>query len=1230
MGLRVTSIATGAGLLAIGLLAASPFFCRGLVGTGEAYNYSLSVADAVTQMRGGEVPPLAGQTEYAFNGRIHPLRNAPYLYYLAGAVDMASFHSLSFWELQNASLVLSLVAAVFACYWGLRRGIGCPRPAAFFLSGAYGLSAPILSAAHQGNLFMTVHAAVFVPLAVAACLRGCRQPSFSADAWLAAAVAATWLAHPPVALWLTACVALIRILAFLRRPSWRVLASGLGATLLGLALAGFVFASAATLNSAPGIFAEFDVALRAFTDVIMRNLREAFPGAVLPVSRSAGELADLQFGYVPWALFALTCALFVRRPRNPGDLAGEDRFAAGAASLIVALLLALVLPVPLLTHWLWRHLPGTVLEVTTEWPMQRLYLVAVAFAVFGAGAVLPRRWRDLNWPGWSTPAAIAAASLWALYQAEPFIARGFHNRWTLAATEAAFQPSNVDLTITSYAFVGLPPTFNYGVVDPHLEFRILGDGKDELDSNLSRALATAPVVGRGELRTSANRGVAKRAFSGKVTLAPGHRYLLAFTFKTPPVHGFLEITGPMLHRIYSLPSAGKEKGFGMLDGQRGAVPIWTDLAQPEAVKIEFDQSDGAPVLGPSAIFAEYTLRDVNLDALPVRLERLFPMRLRVEAPEAGCTVETPRRFVAGYEATVNGMRVTPLPSPYGQVMVPVPRGRSVVEVHYAGPSLVRAAFWLSAWSWAALVLGRSAGSQTFVRPRAALVRKAAGIPAFILRHRAPSAWALLAIAGIAALAFGFERRQAFLGGVGPIRIEFELPFGMRGTNQPLLATGRSGAGVVVFATPLDAGHIRLGADVWGKLYQSGPIEVDPFRMQTLVVSDSALFPVNHPAVRALDDESRDQLRSELRVELNGMTAIAEKAYGFESTLSEIRVGEARIGSLTGPSFLGRIESSERLPIPQEVHLPRGRHALVHVRFPMGRAGASEPLVTVKNDSDALTLYASYLADGVLRISSLGADGKLVQSDELTMDPARSHDLDIVPDGAPGRVRHFAAECVLDGARVLGPEKPLAPYAPSLVQSGLNRFSAPGVDARFTGRELDLEALDAPGGLVLETWGPLHMVVTFPQNRSGRHEPLLTSGRTGLGDFIYVVYEDDTHVRIGFDHWGKPGALSNPIPVDYRTPHELLIRTGALYPDVSDNGAWGTTKPAVRSELKANVAVVFDDVPVLESATTAYPCAPGDVAVGRNAIGGSTADPEFGGVLQLVERMGLAAQPKQGL
>ena len=63
MGVRLSRVVLAAALLAVGLLAASPFLTSRLVGTGEAFNYCLSVADAVVELGHGVVPPLAGQTE---------------------------------------------------------------------------------------------------------------------------------------------------------------------------------------------------------------------------------------------------------------------------------------------------------------------------------------------------------------------------------------------------------------------------------------------------------------------------------------------------------------------------------------------------------------------------------------------------------------------------------------------------------------------------------------------------------------------------------------------------------------------------------------------------------------------------------------------------------------------------------------------------------------------------------------------------------------------------------------------------------------------------------------------------------------------------------------------------------------------------------------------------------------------------------------------------------------
>ncbi len=112
-------------LFSVGIYAAEPFLRGTFVGTGEAYNYGLSVADAVTQARSGVFPVLVGQTEFAFNGRIHPLRTAPWYCCAACILDFATFHSLNFWQLQDAILTLSIVATAFTAYGRLALVGGC-------------------------------------------------------------------------------------------------------------------------------------------------------------------------------------------------------------------------------------------------------------------------------------------------------------------------------------------------------------------------------------------------------------------------------------------------------------------------------------------------------------------------------------------------------------------------------------------------------------------------------------------------------------------------------------------------------------------------------------------------------------------------------------------------------------------------------------------------------------------------------------------------------------------------------------------------------------------------------------------------------------------------------------------------------------------------------------------------------------------------------------------------
>jgi hypothetical protein len=1201
-----------AALAAVGVFAAWPFFNRGLVGTGEAFNYSLSVADALAQMRQGVIPPLAGQTEFAFNGRIHPLRNAPYLYYLCAGIDLASLHRLPFWEIQNVSLALSIFGALFACYGGLRWATGCPRALAVFLSCVYALGPPLMAAAHTFDLFMTVHAAVFVPLAVAACVKGCRRPTFSSDAWLAAALAAAWLAHPPVAFWLTCSVILVRFVSFAGDPSAKALASGVASAALGLLLSGFVFVSAATLSPDLGYFSDEPAVWSHFPDVILVSLRGAFPAALLPVSAGAGQLSDLQIGYVSLGLIALSLFLALRRSRD-NEPGAAIRLAAAGCALAALGLVIMDLPVPLVTHWAWQHVLTGALKLTTEWPMQRLYLVATGLSVFAAGLILPAQWRTLRAPRWLAPSLAILAAGWLAYQAKPFIARGIANRWTPDATRTAFRPSNLDLTITSYAFIGPPPTYVHGVMDPRFEYRILRNGVDEIASPLAAGLAGSPVAQKGSLRIAGGIAPGKTAVSPKLRLAPGHTYLLSFAFRVPPVDALLLLKGPLLDRGYVLPQGGEAKGFGMMEGQRRAIPIWTDSSKTEEVEIRVWISDRAVVPGKPTVFADYTLQDVDMAALPVRTDSLLPLRFTVDAPQAGCTVETPRRFLPGYAATVNGKPAAVLMSPYRQAMIPLPSGRSVVELSYPGPWQARMAFWVGVSCWLGFVAWRCAGSPVPSRPWAIVLAPAS----WTWRHR----WAAAAALAAAAAVHHELRRRAMEGAiasaVGPVRVDFYLPYGRMNINEPLLATGKVGAGVVVFVDYLDATHVSLGADVWGSLFRSAPIEVDYSALQTLVVSDGALLPKDNPRTKELSQTEADLLRHQIRVELNGNVEINEAAETFESKPEEVLVGRSTFGSLTVPEFSGRIVGAQRLPIPRILMLPASMHARLDVSFPSGRNGATEPLLDVLAGSDSCLLAVTYLSPGRARFSLVGKDGSRQQSAEANYDPGRSHEIDVRPAAGMQGHASLTLSCAMDGAQLLGESGAEPAGNVPILQSGLLDRAVAGVQARFAGAQLNMAAVPDTGWVSSDqNWGMEVLVVSFPKNKDGRHEPILTSGVTGAGDLVYVVYEDDHHVRLGLDHWNGSVAVSEPIAVDYSAPHEIWISSGPLYPE----GSGKVLAAADRRRLASQVRVALDGETVILSATPAYPSAPSQVTIGTNRIGGSTADPAFSGVIHFAGRM----------
>lgn len=886
-------------LCAAGLCAAAPLVTNHGLGTDEAYNYSLATADAVRQFREGVFPVLVGQTEFAFNGRIHPLRTAPFLAYFAGAIDTLTFRQLNFWALQNLALTLSLLGATFSMYASLRRSTGASPLLRLVLSAAYVLSPGVLAAVYSMDLYMTVMTLPFVPLVIGAALRTLRgERTAAVYSLLGAGLAAAWLAHPPVALWLTVGVIALELPLVL---GWRLTARewlhAAGGAALCLLLCGYSFVSALSIQ-------DYQVSTEnRDTATTIAEVGRVFKASLHPVSSAANLLSDFQLGYAYWGALALAL-LFALLRRRPVAL-----LLCGVAGFY----LALTTPVPVVNTWLWDHVPTMAATLTSYWPMQRLYLLITAFALFGLaaagglpslGKLRPKLLQDV------VGLALIALAGWTLYQSWHFIGRGFSTRASAEKSELVHRPENINLTVTSYAFIGAPPYFVNGVMDPTMEFRLRKPATMEvLASNWDAPASLAAPVQQGTFRSTGSEGAIE--LSPRLKLEPGQRYRLDFTFPPVATDGFLQITGPHSFREYKLPQAGLPEGFGSAPGNNHALTLWTTESRQEELKLQLAGSSTAPSSG--FVLADFTLRPIDASKLPVEVLSWVPLRLKVNSP-AAAYLETPRLHVRGYVAKVNGERVRAQESLDRLVMFPVPAGESQVELSYEGPAAVRATFWAAVVGWLGFFC---LGTIHVLRPeRRERPRAAAHSRKFLTGRRIAFAvaLALLCTAGF----FGWQRWKAYQNAAGPLHIRLILPRKETGRSQPLVTTGKTGAGTFIFMQYIDPTHIRIGLDVWGQpLVLSDPIQTDYFSVQDFVVSSGALYPPGHPKLKNVPAAALEALRQRITVSLNGKVVLDRPVFSFESTVEEVTVGASRIGvSNTEPKFVGQILKVERLPIPE--------------------------------------------------------------------------------------------------------------------------------------------------------------------------------------------------------------------------------------------------------------------------------------------------------------------------
>jgi hypothetical protein len=672
-----------------------PYYWEGSLGSGDADWYATMLADFVTQTRAGIFPVWTGQSLFAFNGALVPLRVAPLFQHEGALLDLLTGQTLDCFQLRNLVVAVNGPAIVFAAYACLRAMLR-ERPTLAALLAALFLASPaVLAPLYTGDQIMTFVAMPFLPLACYGLWRLSAAGDGPGEASLAAGLAGLWLAHSPTGLWMTAAAAAVWLRAAIAGPAAKAGWQLVRLAVVFLLLASFPFLSALSLDNVN------DQAPAAAA--IVRHIGEAFPANLLPVSAAANRPSDYQLGYALLAM--LLFALLACRPRDP-----SQRAALGFL-LPLALLPVLVLPVPVATQAFWSHAPHFLLAVTNAWPAQRLMAIGAAAVVFlVAGLLAARRFPESSRVPLLLAAGFAGLLLWSGSEANKFL-RAFSSARTRGIPVRDFLlPQNLLLARYTYSsFARFPDYFSHGYMDPLWENRLLrADARTPLLDNADGAVRMPPVAA-GQITALNLNGSRHYALAPDFTLQPGWRYALHLDFLIPPANGVLQINGDRIQREYLLPDSGAgarpaatSRAFGMSPAAQKVISLWSDAAQPTPLHALLILPDRDPT--PEFAFARFSLHAYRPEDLPVRILGWMPYHAAVDVTEPAW-LETPRMWLGRYRATVNGHAAEVVRSPSALAAVRLDPGPNDVVLAYRPGALLSVSYWLTLLAWIALAAG---------------------------------------------------------------------------------------------------------------------------------------------------------------------------------------------------------------------------------------------------------------------------------------------------------------------------------------------------------------------------------------------------------------------------------------------------------------------------------------------------------------------------------------------
>lgn len=510
-----------------------------------------------------------------------------------------------------------------------------------------------------------------------------------------------WRIHPPQGLWLA--FAFLIIFLFTRATRWLPAPQSRGFLPECLAVVLLASGIAAMMIVGDPDSGRAHVNREAVNFVLMQ-----FPQRFLPITADATHLGDLQPGYAALMLLAVGVAVAV----------WKRSWELRILSLIGGLLFCMLAPVWGINAFLYTVVPSPVYDICSVGLWLRFLPLLAAIAIFVGGLAVFRFTEDGTrwWRRGLAGGMLGAALFWSGREAQKPIERGVRSVHPPATTATFYRTDSAPLY---YAYDRLPrPGYLLnGVADYHLESRLLSL-KDY--AWLPDPLLSAPA-GKATVFTTRSNPVEPKHLhlEPKVQVPPNDYLLLLFEFFDRPYDGYLSIRNSEFSRIYTLPDSGfQEKSFGVAPARPKFISIWNTRSQPQESELIFVANAASESPKPFGDFARIHLQRYKPEDLQIKTRSLIPYRADVSLMEPAF-LETPRVFIPGYYARVNGRPAKVEASPDYLAMVRLEPGNNQVEIVFRGTIAARLFFWVSALVWLAELINGGWHLRRWLAARAA-------------------------------------------------------------------------------------------------------------------------------------------------------------------------------------------------------------------------------------------------------------------------------------------------------------------------------------------------------------------------------------------------------------------------------------------------------------------------------------------------------------------------------